>query len=72
MWAVRSAITSDQQTAAGQAGLNFLDAGTAVYEALTGGDKINVKIEAGTDVITPFEGYTLPLEISESGRLSLQ
>jgi len=52
--------------------INFLDAGTAIYAALTGGDKINVKIEAGTDVITPFEGYTLPLEISESGRLSLQ
>ena len=52
--------------------INFLDAGTAIYEALTGGDKINVKIQAGTDVITPFEGYTLPLEISETGRLSLQ
>lgn len=52
--------------------IDFLDAGAALYEAFTGGDKINVKIEAATDVITPFEGYTLPLEISESGRLSLQ
>jgi LEA14-like dessication related protein len=52
--------------------VNFLDAGEAIYEALTGGDKINVKIEAATDVITPFESYTLPLEISKSGRLSLQ
>jgi LEA14-like dessication related protein len=52
--------------------VDFFDAGEAIYEALTGGDKINVKIEAATDVITPFEGYTLPLEISKSGRLSLQ
>ena len=52
--------------------VNFLDAGEAIYEALTGGDKINVKIEAATDVITPFESYTLPLEISKTGRLSLQ
>ncbi len=52
--------------------VDFLEAGAALYEAFTGGDKINVKIEAATDVITPFEGYTLPLDISKSGRLSLQ
>jgi LEA14-like dessication related protein len=52
--------------------VDFLDAGQAIYEAFTGGDKINVKIEAATDVITPFEDYTLPLEISKSKRLSLQ
>ncbi len=52
--------------------VNFIDAGTAVYQALTGGDPINVKIEAGTDVITPFDEYILPLDISKSGRLTLQ
>ena len=52
--------------------IDFIDAGTAVYEAFTGGDKINVKIEAATDVITPFEDYILPLDISKSGKLSLQ
>ena len=52
--------------------VDFLDAGAALYEAFTGGDDINVKIEAATDVITPFEEVTLPLEISKSGRLTLQ
>jgi LEA14-like dessication related protein len=52
--------------------VDFLSAGEALYNAFTGGDPINVKIEAGTDVITPFEGFTLPLDISESGRLTLQ
>ncbi len=52
--------------------VDFIDAGTALYQALVGGDPINVKIEAATDVITPFENYTLPLDVSKSGRLTLQ
>jgi len=52
--------------------VDFLDAGQAVYDALTGGDRINVRLDASTDVTTPFESIVLPLEISESRRLSLE
>ena len=51
--------------------VDFLDAGEAVYDALTGGDRINVKVEAATDVTTPFEALVLPLDVSVSQRLSL-
>lgn len=51
--------------------VDFLDAGQAVYEALTGGDPINVRLDASTDVTTPFESVVLPLDVSASRRLQL-
>jgi LEA14-like dessication related protein len=52
--------------------VDFLDAGQAVYDAITGGDLINVRLDASTDVTTPFESVVLPLTISRSRRISIE
>lgn len=48
--------------------IDFLDAGTAVYEAITS-DQVTVGLAAGTDVQTPFG--PVPLSIDESGRVDV-
>ena len=50
--------------------VSFADAGAGLYDALTGGDKIDVGIGAGMDVDTPFG--VIPLSIDETGKVSLQ
>lgn len=49
--------------------VDLLAAGTAVYEALTGGNA-NVKLKASTDVETPFG--VVPLTISQGGTVNIE
>lgn len=48
--------------------IDFLDVGTAVYEAITTGE-VNLGLQASTDVETPFG--VVPLSIDESGRVDV-
>ncbi|MCK6504289.1 LEA type 2 family protein [Myxococcota bacterium] len=48
--------------------IDFLDAGTAIYEAITSGE-VDVGLKAATDVQTPFGA--VPLSVDESGRVSV-
>lgn len=48
--------------------IDFLDAGTAIYEALTSGE-VDVGLQATTDVLTPFGA--VPLSVDESGRVDI-
>ena len=50
--------------------IDFLDAGFAVYDAITEGS-IDVDLAAETDVITPFEDYSIPLSIDETGNVQV-
>lgn len=48
--------------------IDFLSAGTAVYEALTS-DSVSLGLSAGTEVDTPFG--VVPLDIDETGRVNV-
>lgn len=50
--------------------VSFADAGAGVYEALSGGDPVDVGLSAATEVDTPFG--LVPLSIDESGTVSMQ
>ncbi len=51
--------------------LDFISLGTAIYDALTG-DEVRVGLSASTNVVTPFEGFTIPLSIDESGKINIE
>lgn len=50
--------------------VSFADAGAGIYEALSGGDPVDVGLSAATEVDTPFG--VLPLSVDESGTVSMQ
>ncbi len=49
--------------------IDFLDAGTAIYDAITSGE-VQVGLQAATDVDTPFG--IIPLSVDESGQVNVQ
>lgn len=50
--------------------IDFVDAGYAVYEAISEGS-IDVDLAATTNVLTPFEDVSIPLEIDETGAVQV-
>jgi len=50
--------------------VSFADAGNGIYDAITGGDKVNLGLSASTDVDTPFG--VVPLTIDETGSVSFE
>lgn len=50
--------------------IDFIDAGYAVYEAISEGS-IDVDLAATTNVLTPFEDVSIPLEIDETGAVQV-
>jgi LEA14-like dessication related protein len=51
--------------------VNLLNVGSTVVNALTGNGKIDVKLAATVDVLTPFTDLPIPLSIDEAGNLTV-